>query len=370
MIYPVKTAVIGVGNMGKKRILVTGVGGSAGSNFIKSLRMAPEEYYLVGTDINKYHLELVEGLDKKYILPPVSDTTYIYRLNQLIALENIEFVHPQPDVEVQIQSQNRERIKAKTLLPAKEVAEICQDKINLNNRLQQENIPVPLSFHLKNNNDLESALSILLKIGEKAWLRATRGAGSKASLPVINLEQAEAWIKYWISVKGLNYTDFMISEFLPGKEFAWQSLWYEGEIITSQARERIEYVFGNLTPSGQSSSPSVAKTVHRYDVNQIATQAVKAISNKATGIFCIDMKENRQGEPCITEINCGRFFTTSNFFSEAGSNMPYYYVKMAYGEGMPLLPKYNAIPEGWYWIRMIDMGYKLIKGEQWTSQQM
>jgi carbamoyl-phosphate synthase large subunit len=171
-------------------------------------------------------------------------------------------------------------------------------------------------------------------------------------------------------MKGLKYSDFMVCEFLPGKEFAFQSIWKDGEIITSQARERMEYVFGNLTPSGQSSSPSIAKTVHRNDVNKIATEAVKTIDKKATGIFCVDMKENKQGVPSITEINCGRFFTTSNFFSTAGSNMPYFYIKMAYGEKLPNLPKYNAIPKGWYWIRTIDMGCKLIKGEKWTSKKL
>lgn len=356
--------------MSKKRILITGVGGSAGANFVKSLRMVKENLFLVGADINKYHLELAKGLDKKYILPPASDFSYIDKLNQLILLEKIEFIHPQPDIEVSIISKNRKKIRAKTLLPNNETIKICQNKMKLIDQLKKNNIPVPKSFLLENKNDLALALKNLLKDNEKVWLRAIKGAGSKASLPIKNLEQGDQWIKYWITMKNLKYSDFMVSEFLPGQEFAFQSIWKNGKIITSQARERIEYVFGNLTPSGQSSSPSVAKTVHRDDVNKIATEAIKTIDKKATGIFCVDMKGNKQGVPSITEINCGRFFTTSNFFSTAGSNMPYYYIKMAYGEKLPNLPKYNAIPEGWYWIRTIDMGYKLVKGEKWSSKQI
>jgi len=330
----------------KKRILVTGVGGSAGVNFVESLRMVKESFYLVGSDINKYHLELAKGLDKKYILPPASDSSYIDKLNRLILLEKISFVHPQPDIEVEVIGLNRKKIKAKIFLPANKTIEICQNKIEFNKLMEEKNIPVAPSFHLCNKNDLKTALKIILKKTGKAWLRAIRGAGSKASLPIKNLEQGHQWIKYWILMKGLKYDDFMVSEFLPGKEFAFQSIWKDGEIITSQARERMEYVFGNLTPSGQSSSPSVAKTVHRDDVNKIATEAIKTMDKKATGIFCVDMKENRQDVPSITEINCGRFFTTSNFFSTAGSNMPYYYIKMAYGEKLPNLPKYNVIPDG------------------------
>lgn len=354
----------------KKRILITGVGGSAGANFVQSLRMAKEDFYLVGSDVNKYHLELVEGLDKKYIFPPAADFSYIDKLNKLITIEKIEFIHPQPDIEVRTLSFNRKRIKAKTLLPANKTIELCQNKIKLIRELKKKNIPVAQSFLLKNKIGLKLALKKLLKNHKKVWLRAVRGAGSKASLPIKDLDQGHQWIRYWITMKGLKYSDFMISEFLPGKEFAFQSIWKDGKIITSQARERMEYVFGSLTPSGQSSSPSIAKTVHRDDINKIATEAVRAVDKRATGVFCIDMKENKQGIPCITEINCGRFFTTNNFFSAAGCNMPYYYIKMAYGEKLPNLPKYNAIPEGWYWIRTIDMGYKLVKGEKWISRKI
>lgn len=356
--------------MSKKRILITGVGGSAGANFIKSLRMSKDDFFLIGTDVNKYHLELVEGLDKKYIVPPATSPIYIDKLNRLIVLEKIEFVHPQPDIEVRVLGSNRKKIKAKTLLPANKTIQSCQDKMELNKQLEKKNIPVPQSFHLKNKNDLNLALKNLLKNHEQVWLRAIKGAGSKASLPIKEIEQGDQWIRYWVTMKGLKYTDFMASEFLPGKEFAFQSIWKDGRIVTSQARIRAEYVFGNLTPSGQSSSPSVAVTVHREDVNEIATNAIKAIDKKATGIFCVDMKENKQGVPCITEINCGRFFTTNNFFSAAGSNMPYFYIKMAYGEKLPPLRKYNAIPEGLYWVRMIDMGYKLVKGEKWSSKEI
>ena len=68
-------------------------------------------------------------------------------------------------------------------------------------------------------------------------------------------------------------------------EFAWQSLWYNGELVTSQARERLEYIFGNLTPSGQTSSPSVAKTVNRDDVNEAGKNAVLAVCDKPHKYF-------------------------------------------------------------------------------------
>jgi len=352
-----------------KRIIVTGAGGPAASNFIKSLRIAPEKFYIVGTDINHYHLELSD-VDKAYILPPVSSPDYLKSLNQLIKKEKIELVHSQPDVEVAFLSENREKINTKMLLPSKKTIRICQNKIETYKILKRNKVPVGESYLIKNEKDLKNALKELLKENEKIWVRAIRGAGSRASLPVKCFSHAKAWIDYWKKMKGIGYGDFMVTEFLPGKEFAFQSLWKDGELITSQARERIEYIFGHLTPSGQTSSPSVAKTVWRKDVNEIATMGIKSIDSKATGVFCVDLKENKNGIPCITEINAGRFFTTSNFFSEAGLNMPYFYIKLAFEEKLPKLKKYNPLPKDLYWIRQVDMGYKLIKVKKWKSEKL
>ena len=352
-----------------RKILVTGAGGPAASNFIKSLRIAPEKFYIVGIDINYYHLELSD-VDKAYILPPVSSPDYLKPLNQLIKKEKIELVHPQPDVEVVFLSENREKVNTKIFLPLKETIRICQNKIETYEILKKKEVPVGESYFIKNEKDLKNALKKLSKNNKKVWLRAIKGAGSRASLPVKYFEHAKMWIDWWAKMKGISYGDFMLTEFLPGKEFAFQSLWKDGKLITSQARERIEYLFGNITPSGQTSTPSVARTVHRDDVNRIATNAIKAIDSKATGIFCVDLKENKKNIPCVTEINAGRFFTTSNFFSEAGLNMPYFYIKLAFGEKIPKLKKYNPLPKNLFWIRQVDMGYKLIKGKKWKSNKI
>ncbi|MGH3080766.1 MAG: ATP-grasp domain-containing protein [Gaiellaceae bacterium] len=162
----------------------------------------------------------------------------------------------------------------------------------------------------------------------------------------------------------------MVSEFLPGREFAFQSLWVDGELVTSAARERLEYVFGHLMPSGQGSSPSVARTVRRQDVNELAARAVGAVDADATGVVCVDLKEDGDGNPLVTEINAGRFFTTSNFLAEAGANMPYEYVRLALGESPDRLSRFDAVEPDLYWVRMIDMGYKLVREDEWRSKQV
>ena len=338
-----------------KRIIVTGTGGSAGTNFIRSLRISPEKFYIVGVDIDKYHIKLSQS-DKNYLVPKCTEVGYIEKLNEIIDKEKIEFLHCQPDTEVKVLSENVNLLHANTFLPSLKTINLAQDKYEFNKMLAFNNIPTPNAQIVNSPQDLRTFISS----PSKFWLRAIRGAGSLAALPITNPEQGEMWVNYW-ATRGIGWGEFMISEYLPGKEYAFQSIWKDGELITSAARERIEYLFQNRMPSGQSSTPTIAKSVHNNLVNIVASEAIKVLDNNANGVFCVDLKEDTKGFPCVTEINVGRFFTTSLFFSVAGSNMPYLYVKLGYGEKIPSQSQYNAVPKDLLWLRQIDMGEVMIK---------
>lgn len=348
------------------RILITGAGGSAAYNFKDALDLTGE-HKIIGADARPYHLELID-VEKRYIVPRVDEPGYVEAINKIIAKEKIDFVHPQPDVEVAFLSENKDKINAPIFLPEADVVEACHDKMTFNKLLTKKGVAVPLAYHIDTPESLKEALDELLKVQPKIWLRAIRGAGSRGSLPINSFYQGDAWIDYWRNFKGIDYGDFMASEFLPGHEFAWQSLWWNGELVTAQGRERLEYIFGNLTPSGQTSSPSVAKTVNRDDIDEIGQAAVRAVSDKPHGVFCVDMKEGADGIPKVTEINVGRFFTTSNFFAHAGLNMPAMYVELALTGKLAQKPKQlQPLKDNLYWVRMIDMGFKLVEENEWSS---
>lgn len=344
-----------------KRLLVTGAGGPAGVNFIRSLKKAPERFYIVGGDANKYHLELPD-LDKRYVTPKNTEKNYIEKINKIVEIERIEFVHPQPDSEVLTISENREKINAVIFLPKKETVRICQDKLESTRIWEKNGITVPKTAIIESEKDIEDASRAL---GFPFWIRATHGAGARGSTLVENLTTGVAWLKYWKS-RDADWK-FIAQEYLPGQNIAFQSVWKEGEIVCSQARERIEYIYPYLAPSGITGTPSVAKTIDDEEVNKVATDAVKVIDPDASGIFCVDLKRNKDNIPCPTEINAGRFFTTSYFFTAAGVNMPYVYVKLAYGEKIPLLKKYNCIGKDVYWIRHMDSGPVLLREGRWRS---
>ncbi len=346
-----------------KRILCTGAGGPAGINFVSSLRVAPEKMFLVGTEANEHYLHLA-STDKTYQVPRAISPGYIDKLNEIIQAEKIEFLHAQPDVEVEVVSEKREKLKAPVFLPSKAAVKACQDKLESAKVWAKKGVPVARTIEVKRDEDVDRAFA---EFGSPIWIRARTGAGGRGSTPADNRETAVSWIKYWRS-RGVNW-DFIAQEHLPGRNIAFHSIWKDGELVTSMARERVEYIYPYLAPSGIMGTPAVQRTVHDSAVNKIGAEAVLSIDSKFNGIASVDLKGNAKGVPCVTEINPGRMFTTSFFFSFASkvlfddfrANIPYLCVRLAFKESIPALPKFDALPADVYWIRHMDAPGRLVK---------
>lgn len=350
-----------------KKVLITGAGGPAGNNVVRSLRAADEAMDIFGTDINPYHLEYTrEFATEMFLVPRCTDPAYIPKLNEIIDAHDIELVHPQPDVEVQVISEQRDKLHARTFLPSKETIRACQDKFQSAAIWERAGFSTAKALAIRPDHVEDDVHAAFEALGENLWIRAKRGAGGKGSTPAQTPATAIHWIQYWQS---RNYAwEFIAQENLTGRNIAFQSVFNEGECVTSQARERVEYIYPYLAPSGVTGTPVVARTVHDDKINEMATKAVLAIDENATGVFCVDVKEDKHGTPIPTEINAGRFFTTSFFFT-AGSlrydawyaNMPYLVVKLAFHEDPGPIPKYNILPAHLYWIRHIDCGHHLLE---------
>ncbi|WP_448592648.1 hypothetical protein [Thermoflexus hugenholtzii] len=331
-----------------KRILLLGAGGPPGINVIRSWREAPEPFYIVGTDMNPFHLEWVPA-DRVYLVPPVDHPDYLDAIAEIVEREEIDLIHAQPDVEVRALSENRERFPARVFLPRKETVRLLQDKQASAERWRQAGIHTFPTVPVETPEDLERAVEI---IGLPLWLRAREGAGARGATLVERIETGIHWIAYWRS-RGVRW-EFIAQPYFSGREFAWQSLWKDGRLIVSQGRQRIEYIYPHLAPSGRTGTSAVTVTVHDERVNEVATRCVLAVDPQATGVFSVDLMEDERGNLFPTEINAGRFFTTTYFYTRAGCNMPYYMIRLAFDEPLPELPPYNALPAGLYWIRHID----------------
>ncbi len=329
-----------------KRILVTGAGGSPSTNFVRSLRATPEKFYIVGIDANKYYLMRAET-SKRYLVPSVDDSHFFPIVNKIIQDEKIDFIHIQNDTEMKFFSENREMIGVNVFLPSKETVRICQNKYLSYIAWEKAGISVPKTMMINTGNDLKKAFD---GFEGSMWLRATTGAGGRGSLAVENLKTAKAWIDFHSG-----WGTFTASELLRPESVTWMSIWKNGKLIVAQGRRRLYWELAKISPSGITGVTGAGVTVSDSIVDDIAMKSIFAIDKKPHGLFGVDLTYNRKGIPNPTEINIGRFFTTHHFFTEAGLNMPYIYIKLAFGENIPKIKKkINPLKKNLVWIRGMD----------------
>jgi len=329
-----------------KRVLIVGAGGSPATNFVRSLRKAPEKFYLIGTDCNKYYLQRAET-NKKYLVPAATYDFYIRILNEIITEEKIDFIHAQNDTEILALSENRERLKTKYFFPSKETIRICQNKFESYKKWKQNKLPQPKTLFLNNADDLKEAFQ---EFGGSIWIREQEGAGGKGSLLADNFKTAKSWIDFKDG-----WGNFTAAEYLSPESVTWQSIWHNGELIVAQTRKRLYWELAKISASGITGATGGAITISDPEVDNIAQKSIFAIDSNPHGIFSVDMTYDKNNIPNPTEINIGRFFTTHEFFTQAGLNMPYIFLKLAFNEPYPKpIKKINPLPENLVWIRGID----------------
>lgn len=331
-----------------RRILITGCGGYAAIGFIRCLRGASEKFYLVGADSNAYNT-FFRLTDKTYLLPSGDDPSYIDALNKLIKKEKIELIWSQPPQEVKTISENREKLLAKVFLPSQETVDIFESKIETARRLKEKGIAIPQSLLVENKKDLQRAFMLF---GKKIWLRAIKGAGGKGAFLASSLQEAVFWMKF-----NKGWGSFSAAEYLPGKGFGCDMLFYEGKLIFSQVKERISYFMSKVNIVGVTGTTGILKTVNDRRINEFCEKAVYAIDAKPHGVFDVDMKCDLDGNPKVTEINIGRFLSSSlSLFYKTGFLAPYYCIKLALEGKLPVkIKKINPIPADIIIARQLDI---------------
>ena len=329
-----------------KRILVTGAGGSPATNFVRSLRAAPEPVHLVGTDADRYCLMRAET-DARHLVPPAGDPAYLRVLNAIIERERVGLVHAQNDAEVAFLSEHRDQVRARLFLPDPATVRTCQDKYQSFRRWREAGLAVPDTLLVASEDDLKAAFE---RFGGALWLRATSGAGGRGALPVRDYDTARSWLDFQ-----RGWGSFTAAELLEPDSITWMSVWHDGELVVAQGRRRLYWELSRVSPSGVTGVTGAGVTVADRRLDEIATRAVLAIDPRPNGLFGVDLTYDAAEVPNPTEINVGRFFTTHQFFTALGLNLPEVYVRLAFGEPPPPIGRRcNPLPEGKVWVRGVD----------------
>jgi biotin carboxylase len=334
------------------RVLVTGAGSGLGNNVMRSLRAADASLVIVGCHDDRFELKKSDA-DRHYLLPAPDRRAFADRLARLVAREAVDVVIPTSDRDVRALSRLRRRLGRRLFLPSARVIALGQDKYALNARLRAAGVPVPATHAVR---DLESIGPLVRRLARRGrvWCRVRRGSGALGAIPVRTAAQARAWIAYWWTMRGVRPDAFTLSEYLPGREFACQTLWSRGRLVLAKTFERLSYFGGDGQPSGVSSVAALAKSVFEPRVVEIGAAAVRALDARISGLCNLDLKEDAAGRPCVTEVNVGRFSLSTALYDLIGKHsMAGVFLRLAQGEPVDLGEPYDAAPDH-YLVRDVD----------------
>jgi carbamoyl-phosphate synthase large subunit len=333
-------------------VLVLRAGTGPSNNLIRSLRVGEPSLFIAGCHSDRFVLRKSPA-DRNYLVPAPTHPRFLDALRWIIATDRIDLLVPNSDTDVRAVSDLRDQIPCRLFLPSREAIELCQDKYRLTVFLRERGLPAPLTYPV---TDLDGIDGLFQRLAphSRLWCRIRSGSSSTGAIPVTTPEQARSWIQYWETMRGFPATAFTISEYLPGRDYSLQCVWKAGSMVLTKMSERLSYFGGGNSPSGVSSTPALARTVFEPRVVEVCTAAIRAVDPAASGVFCFDLKENADGEPCVTEINAGRFAMITNIYDFTGKhNMAAAYVRLALDEPVDIGAACD-IAEEYYLVRDLD----------------
>ncbi len=332
------------------RVLVMGAGTGASNNLVASLRASIPSAVLVGCHGDPFVLKK-STCDRRYLFE--SGEATLGQLAEIVAREAIDLVIPTGDRDVELLSAHREDLGSHVFLPPRHVIDLCRDKYELAAFLARHDVPVPASFPVGSIDDVDAVFE-KLAWAPRVWCRLRVGSRSLGASPLVNAGQARGWMDLWQSLRQVPPEAFMLAEYLPGNDYLCQGVWRDGQPVLVKTFERIAYFGGENSPSGTSSLSSLAKTVRDDRIVDVSSRAVRTLGPDACGAFSIDLKENGDGVPCITEINAGRFFIGMTALDHVGThNMSACFVRLALGEPLAIADPYDCPPDH-YLVRDLD----------------
>ena len=287
-----------------KTILLTGVGGLTPRSIAKVIRKNHPDYRLIGVDANKKAMGFfMPGLLDDYaVCPRCTEENYFPFIEQLVRDYQIDYAFVQPEAEIVewgAYFEKNGRYPADVFMGCKSLSESLRDKAIMAELLKGTHF-IPKTIKVTQQNPRFEEVE--QQIGFPCWIRATEGTGGLGSLRLDNLDSYKSWlfINSFIS-------EFTVSEFLTGRHLANQMLYYNNEYVKGAALECAEYVMASTAPSHVTGNTHFARFLNEDRINRFCDECIKYLCEKlkvpAHGILSFDLKEDKNGDLKVTEVN-------------------------------------------------------------------
>lgn len=292
-----------------KTILVTGIGGLTPRSITSIIRENHPDYKIIGCDADRkaigFFMTLRDGkklVDKYYVCPRCTDPEYFVWIEQLVQKNNIDYAFVQPESEIVEWGKYFEkngRYPCPVFMGSRLLSESLRDKSIMAELLENTDF-IPKTIKVTQDNpryeDVEN------QIGFPCWIRATEGTGGLGSLRLDDINSYKSWL--FINA---NIPEFTVSEFLTGRHLANEMLYFNGEYVKGAALECVEYVMANTAPSHVTGNTHFGRFLNERRINEFCDKCIKYLEKKlkvsAHGILSFDLKEDKEGNLKVTEIN-------------------------------------------------------------------
>lgn len=287
-----------------KTILLTGIGGLTPRSIAKVIRKNHPDYRLIGVDANKKAMGFfMPGLLDDYaVCPHCTEESYFPFIEQLVKDYQIDYAFVQPEAEIVewgAYYEKNGRYPVDVFMGCKSLSESLRDKAIMAELLKGTHF-IPKTIKVTQHNPRYEEVE--QQIGFPCWIRATEGTGGLGSLRLDNLDSYKSWlfINSFIS-------EFTVSEFLTGRHLANQMLYYNNEYVKGAALECAEYVMASTAPSHVTGNTHFARFLNEDRINRFCDECIKYLCEKlkvpAHGILSFDLKEDKNGDLKVTEVN-------------------------------------------------------------------
>lgn len=304
-----------------KTVLVTGIGGLTPRSITSIIRENHPDYRIIGVDFNKKAIGFfIKGLlDEYYVCPHCTDSQYFPWIEKLVEEKHIDYAFVQPESEIVKWGdyyEKNNRYPVPVFMGSKLLSVSLKDKSIMADLLEGTEY-IPRTIKVTQNNpryeDVEK------EIGFPCWIRATEGTGGLGSLKIEDISS----YKSWLFINNI-IPEFTVSEFLTGRHLANEMLYYNGEYVKGASLECVEYVMANTAPSHVTGNTAFGRFLNEDNINEFCNRCIKYIEKKlgvlAHGILSFDLKEDKNGNMKVTEVNI-RHMAYAGVMAHAGFDL-------------------------------------------------
>lgn len=287
-----------------KTVLITGIGGLTPRSIAKIIRKNHPNYRIIGCDANKKAVGffMTDLLDEYFVCPRCDSPDYFSWVEKLVSEKNVDYAFVQPESEIVVWGDYYEKngkYPCPVFMGSKLLSVSLKDKSIMADILEGTDF-IPKTIKVSQTNPrFEDVENI---IGFPCWIRATEGTGGLGSLRLDDISSYKSWL--FINSK---IPEFTVSEFLTGRHLANEMLYYNGEYVKGAALECVEYVMANTAPSKVTGNTHFARFLNEDRINKFCDECIRYIENKigvqAHGILSFDLKEDKDGNMKVTEVN-------------------------------------------------------------------